>query len=583
MADSATIELRGDNADLKKSLAQSQATFERFGSTVKRIGGVIAAAFAARAVIGFGRSALEAFGNQEQAVAKLNAVLKATGGVTGFTSEQLQEMASSLQNVTTFGDEVILNAQSIIATFKNIRGDEFRRATEAALDMATVLGQDLNSSAVQLGKALNDPIKGITALSRVGVQFTESQREMIAAMVEAGDVMGAQGVILKEIEGQMGGAARAAADTFTGHWQQMKNRFGDIMETIGEALVPVMEQMAKWLGAVATIAETTFVPAFKEVTATMTAVWASITDFMEPVLAGLVDGFVAAFTGIQVVIENFSTAARLSIYAFALAWVKQFEIMKHWLTTVIPDLLAWFGRNWVQIFTDLASATATIFENMWKNIEMFFENVFKWLSGEETNWQWTGLLEGFEATLEEMPRIAERHKGELEKALEGIVGDLGEEMATAFDKQFDENRRRVNEAIGGAFTRPDGPRASEAIRPGNVEAPSIEVKEVKAKELKADKLPELDLGDDSFRATFAGLEDLNRSIQAAAASRDSDDLDAETLKAIEEGAAETVAELERQTDFNKQLVARAEAREKAAEQQATSIVAAIEKIQFGWG
>jgi hypothetical protein len=177
--------------------------------------------------------AIDLANEQEAAENRLAATLKATGGAAGYNLDELKKMASAMQEVTTVGDETTLAGMSILATFKNIKGEAFQGATMAALDMSHVMGQDLNSSMVQLGKALNDPVKGLSALSRVGVTFTEEQKEMIARLQESGDMMGAQKVILEELKSEFGGAASEATQTFSGKVQQMKNAWGDLLEELG--------------------------------------------------------------------------------------------------------------------------------------------------------------------------------------------------------------------------------------------------------------------------------------------------------------------------------------------------------------
>jgi len=170
---------------------------------------------------------------QEKAEAKLGAVLQATGNAAGYNLDQMKKMASSMQAVTTVGDEVILGGQAILASFKQIRGEAFERATMAALDMADVMGTDLNSAMVQIGKAVNDPIKGLSALSRVGVTFTDEQKRMIAALQESGRVAEAQAIILAELESEFGGAAAAARETFGGAVTAAGNALGDMKEELG--------------------------------------------------------------------------------------------------------------------------------------------------------------------------------------------------------------------------------------------------------------------------------------------------------------------------------------------------------------
>lgn len=232
----AIVKFVADPSDLKGAVTTINGVLDRFKQRAE------AAARTARRILAVG--ALAAAGvialaaTQAQAEARLEAVIRATGQASGFTADQLKEQAAALQELTAVGDEVIINAQAILATFKQIKGDIFREAILAALDMSAVLGQDLQSSVIQLGKALNDPILGITALSRVGVSFNKQQKEQIRILQEAGDVMGAQRVILEELQGEFGGAAKAIGETFAGEISKLKNSLGDLGEEVGKTLVP---------------------------------------------------------------------------------------------------------------------------------------------------------------------------------------------------------------------------------------------------------------------------------------------------------------------------------------------------------
>ena len=167
---------------------------------------------------------------QEKALAQLNARIKSTQGAAGKTAQELTKFAGSLQQITTFGDEAIIGMQSLLLTFTKIKGNTFDKATKAILDMSVAMGTDLKSSALQVGKALNDPILGVTALTRSGIQFTKSQKDMIKQLTEAGRIEEAQTIILKELSTQFGGAAEAAKNTFGGALKSVSNAFGDLLE-----------------------------------------------------------------------------------------------------------------------------------------------------------------------------------------------------------------------------------------------------------------------------------------------------------------------------------------------------------------
>ncbi len=223
--------------DAEKKIKGVNGSLSNLGSSALKVGGAF---FAAQGIISGFSSVIRLAGQQEKAEAQLNAVLKSTAGVAGLTANELKNMANSLQQVTTFGDEAILEAQSLLLTFTKVGEDVFPQATETILNMSTAMGTDLQSSTVQLGKALNDPIAGIGALSRVGVQLTETQKEQIKKFTEMGDVASAQKVILGELETQFGGLARASAETMAGGLEQMTNAVGDAGEAIGSLLAPVV-------------------------------------------------------------------------------------------------------------------------------------------------------------------------------------------------------------------------------------------------------------------------------------------------------------------------------------------------------
>lgn len=222
---------------------------EGFGSSLKKglgiAAGAIAAAGLGQAFTGFIQGA------QESArIGRLtDAVLKSTGGTANITAEQVGNLATAISNKTALDDEMIQSSANVLLTFTKVRNevgkgnDIFNRATESAANMSVALGTDMQSATTMLGKALNDPIAGITAMTRAGVQFTDQQKEQIRAMVGAGDTLGAQRIILAEMETQFGGAAAAAADPI----ERLKVVAGNLGETVGGLLLPHIEKFATFI------------------------------------------------------------------------------------------------------------------------------------------------------------------------------------------------------------------------------------------------------------------------------------------------------------------------------------------------
>jgi len=235
MADEITIVVRAED--------QFSGVLSNFGNIITGIKSaidLIGQAFDAAAglITPFINSASES----EQAVARLEGILRATGGAAGVTSQDMQNLASQLQGVTRFSDETILAGTALLLTFRNISGDTLERTIPAMLDMAEIFGS-VDSAAMQLGKALNEPATMLGALSRAGVTFSTEQKEMIKNFVEMGDVASAQNIILTEVEKQVGSLSEAMGMTFAGQVEIAKNKLDEIRETIGNAVLPVLTDL----------------------------------------------------------------------------------------------------------------------------------------------------------------------------------------------------------------------------------------------------------------------------------------------------------------------------------------------------
>jgi hypothetical protein len=233
-----------DDSSYKKAtnnaVSSSKKVEKSFGGMTKSLfTAQLAYAAVTKAVTGLinvGKKSISAFVAQEKVISQQNAVLKSTNNVIGITSKELQNMASALQKTTTFGDEAVTGAQNLLLTFTKIGKDVFPQATEMVLDMSTALGQGLKESSIQLGKALQDPILGITALRRVGVNFSDSQKEMVKQLVESGNQLEAQKIILSELQTEFGGSAKAVRQTFGGALEYLKNVNGDNQEAFGKII-----------------------------------------------------------------------------------------------------------------------------------------------------------------------------------------------------------------------------------------------------------------------------------------------------------------------------------------------------------
>ena len=176
---------------------------------------------------------------QEKVEAKLGQVLTATGHAAGITGTEMKALATHLSALTGVADETIIDMEAMMLTFTNIKKDVIPDTIETVLDLSAAFNQDLRQSAIQLGKALNDPAKGFTALRRIGVSFSAEQEKQIKNFMRQNDIMSAQRVILDELEFEFGGVAKNMGKT-TIIMNNLSNAWGDFLEVVGTSLEPIV-------------------------------------------------------------------------------------------------------------------------------------------------------------------------------------------------------------------------------------------------------------------------------------------------------------------------------------------------------
>ena len=194
------------------------------------MGGVAAGAFAVGKAV---YASAKAYEESAKMGAKLQAVLKSTGGAAGQTVEGLNKMADALSKVSGVDDELIVNAEALLLTFTRVKDEAFAPTMQAALDMSAVLGGDLQGSVIQVGKAMND-FSGYAALKRAGVSFTAEQLTQIENFKKTNDLIGYQNLVLNELATEFGGAAKAMNDASLGG-DNVKVAWGNLVEEIGES------------------------------------------------------------------------------------------------------------------------------------------------------------------------------------------------------------------------------------------------------------------------------------------------------------------------------------------------------------
>ena len=233
-------------------LQKAKTAFGGFGKQLAGIAAGIAAAFSVRAITRFASESVKVAEAAATAQGRLEAVAAATGvfgDETDAVTQRLAEFAKEQEMRIAVDDKVIKGVQAQLLSFKALSesadetGGAFDRATAAAFDMAAAGFGSAEGNATALGKALEDPIKGVAALARTGTVFTDEQREQIRVLQESGDLLGAQELVLSELESQYGGVAEATADAS----DKLQIAFENIKETAGTALLPIFAELVESL------------------------------------------------------------------------------------------------------------------------------------------------------------------------------------------------------------------------------------------------------------------------------------------------------------------------------------------------
>lgn len=237
--------LRSVGDDLGALSSKASQTSSGFGSLVGAfaLGNIAANAASAAfsALTGFVRGSFDAAMEAESGQAKLEAILRSTGGAAGITASELNTMAGEMARLTTFTDDQYTASQAVMLQFTNVGRDIFPTAQRAAADLATAMGVDLASASRTVGLALQSPEKASKALMQANIRLTDAENDMLEKLVDTGKEAEAQRFILEKLAATTGGQAAAAAETYQGKMTRLQNTIGEVQENIGKALLPSLD------------------------------------------------------------------------------------------------------------------------------------------------------------------------------------------------------------------------------------------------------------------------------------------------------------------------------------------------------
>jgi hypothetical protein len=349
------------------------------------------AAIAAGGAIYVGKKLLDAATESQKVTAQTNAVIKSTGGTARVTASQVANLAGAISRKTGIDDEAVQAGQNMLLTFRNVRNeagkgnDIFNQASSTLVDMTSALhggdvsAENLRKQSIQLGKALNDPVAGLTALRRVGVSFTDQQTKQITKLTESGHKLQAQKIILAELNKEFKGSAAAQAtamDKFKVAFENFQEVIGGVLLQALNAILPPLTVIANWfIGAPKPIQNTVIALALAA-GAIMALRKAMIAFGVASKIASLTNPWfllaAAIITVAAIVILNWDKVKRFFVAAGRI------------IGDALKTVFGWIKRNWPLLLTILAGpvglAVAMIIKH-WRGVVGFFKGAFNIIKG----------------------------------------------------------------------------------------------------------------------------------------------------------------------------------------------------------
>jgi len=478
---------------MQKVRTEGEETEGKVSRSLRGIGSVLAGLgkIAGVAILAAGIYELgDAFNSvQEKAtlLAETNAIIESTGGVANVTSSHIADMADSLEKMSLADDKAIQKGENILLTFKNIQNqsgdnnDIFDQTTKVMLDMSQVMGQDVSTTALQVGKALNDPVGGVKALRRVGVQLSDQQQQQIKDFMAVGDVASAQKIILGELTSEFGGAAQAAQNSKP--WELLKDNIDDAAEGIAGYLLPVLSESSQAVGdfirswqsqgAMATIKDTfgegvagaissvgdafgtigDKVSAFinnPAVQAVFGSVWDNLKSAFEQfkqALSGLAPAFESIKPYLQLMATILGGVIVAGVWLFSTALMVVAGIINNIVVPVINIVAAYLGFM-SQMFMSAAGTVIGAVGSIWGAVSSAFSAVVGFISSTASG-AYNALAGAFSA----MVGAVSDAVGGIIGAVSGLVGDITGYFADAGTWLYDAGARVVQGLVDGITSK----------------------------------------------------------------------------------------------------------------------------------
>ena len=442
----------------RKSLRRIQKRLLSVGAGLQRLSGI-------GVKVGAGLAA--GIGVAAKSFASVGDDLNKMSARTGFSAQALSELSfAAQQSGATLGDvekgvrgmqRSILDAERGLSTatdnldqlgvsLEDLRGkspeEQFNILTNAVSNVedpstrAAIAMKLFGRAGSTLMPMLNSGTSGIAALraeaNELGVTMGDDDAQAAADLTDA---MGRLWAQVKQVAIQVGAAVA-----------------GPLTEFLAKSK-PILKATIDWIAASEELAARAFA-ALVSAGKTTVDVFMGAWDVLSTVWSAMQTAVNATVKGLSFAFVNWSTIAQTALLSVSLAVVRFANQTVHFFSEVLPTWLVWFANNWRDVFTDIANLTKTIAGNIWENLKSLWDGIVGLFKGEGFSFEWTPLTEGFESAIKELPKIAEREMGPLEKSLSDEIDNLTkdlqgqwEEHSKAFDKSLEVAERDLELTI----------------------------------------------------------------------------------------------------------------------------------------
>jgi hypothetical protein len=266
-------------AALGKRTDQASKSHAAFGKIVRWTGGMLSA----YGVATYLKSSVQEYAKAEAAQNKLANSYQRFPKMQNATLQSFKDLNSQLQMHTRFDDDDAAAMQANLARF-DLTGKQVQKLTPLVADLAQVQGTDLVTAGTNLGRAM---LGNTRALKALGISYTATGNK-------AKDYRNVVDLINKKVGGESAKASQTAATKLA----ILDNQWGELKETVGQAVMPAVVKLADVAGPAIDNIGDAVERNLPQIQQTFDDVWGAAKRF-GGALKGIWDGFSSMPDGVR--------------------------------------------------------------------------------------------------------------------------------------------------------------------------------------------------------------------------------------------------------------------------------------------